>query len=481
MELKPACIVSRRFIEQQRKSGLIAISDKDAKYFFDRYIPRIRRSRGDLKPMEVVVGDVHPLDISIHRADGSIAYPRAICWQDVATNRMHATLVLLEKGEGIKQVHVAKSFATMCEAWGLPLSLYLDNGSEYSWREMMVAFSEISRLTQAMNREFTAGNLSDSGDIRELAGESVGEQRPVIRARPYNAPAKPIEGLFSVIENTALSMIPGWTGGNRMRAKTHNVGHAPLPYPGSWENFLADFETALAFYHNAPQKGTMAGRSPAEVFCAHVEAGWTKTHVEEQVLLMAFAEEETRKVQGGYVVWDKTEYYDDELLPLTGQTVIVRVSRHDPRYAFIFDKETRRLICTAGIAPVFGFMDPAGAKEQSRRKGVLTRHVAELRENCCRLDLVKEMRQLVEASPPMPQAPIGATVTISDQARQMLKALADKEAAATESAKAAPSDPKRLSQWSSANEIDPLLVDVFADEESAETVPARTESAILKR
>lgn len=475
-DVKAACVVARPFIEQQRKSGLLAIADKDAKRFFDLHIPRIRRSRADLKPLDVVVGDVHPIDISIHRLDGSIAYPRAICWHDVATNRLYATLVLLEKGEGIKQVHVAASFAAMCAAWGLPLSLYLDNGSEYSWHEMMAAFSEISRLTQAMHREFTVANLPASGEVREL----VSEQRQVIRAMPYNAPAKPIEGLFSVIENTVLSMLPGWTGGNRMRAKTHNVGRAPLPYPRSWEDFHADFETALGFYHSAPQGGTMDGLSPADALRTHIEAGWTKTHVEEQVLLMAFAEEDTRKAQGGYVSWDGVEYYDDALLPLTGQTVIVRVSRHDPRYAFVFD-EARTLICAAGVAPVFGFLEPAGAVEQARRKKELMRYVAELRENCCRLDLVKEMRQVVAAAPAMPQAQIGATVAISDQAQQMVKALADKEAAALaciESTKAAPHEAKRLSQWSSANEIDPLLVDVFADEEGAETVPARTESAI---
>ena len=181
----------------------------------------------------------------------------------------------------------------------------------------------------------------------------------------------------------------------------------------------------------------MSGLSPADALRTHVEAGWTKTHVEEQVLLLAFAEEDTRKAQGGYVSWDGVEYYDDALLPLTGQTVIVRVSRHDPRYAFVFD-EARTLICAAGVAPVFGFLDPAGAVEQARRKKELMRYVAELRVNCCRLDLVKEMRQVV----------------------------------------AAPHEAKRLSQWSPANEIDPLLVDVFADEEGAETVPGRTESAI---
>lgn len=466
MEMKPACMVSRAFVEQYRKSGLLAVADKDAKRFFDVHIPRIRRSRDDLMPMDVVVGDVHPIDIAIPRPDGSIAYPRAICWHDVATNRLFVCLVLLEKGEGIKQTHVASAFAAMCAAWGLPLTLYLDNGSEYSWHEMMAAFAEISRLTQSLQRKFTVGELPGSGELREL----VNEQRQVIRANPYNAPAKPIEGLFSVIEGTVLSMMPGWVGGDRMRQKTHNVGKAPEPYPGTWEQFHADFETALAFYHQRPQGGTMGGASPAQAYRTHIEAGWTRTHVEERVLLLAFAEEDTRKVQGGYVSWDGTEYYDDALLRYTGQTLTVRVCRHDPRYAFVFDKD-RALICAAGVAPVFGFLDPAGAEEQARRKKVLMRYVAELRENVCRLDLVAEMRKVVESNGPMPQAQIGATVAVSDAAQQMLAALVAKQNAAlaeTESTKAAPADPKRLSQWSSPDEPDPYLAAVeFADEEPA--------------
>lgn len=462
-EMKAACVVTRHFIEEQRKHKLLATLDKDAKQFFDVHIPRIRRSRADLRPMDVVVGDVHPIDIALTRPDGSVAYPRGICWHDVATNRLYATLVLLEKGEGIKQVHIAASFAQMCAEWGQPLTLYLDNGSEYSWHEMMAAFAEISRLTQALQRQFRVGPLQAVGEMREL----VAEQRQVIRAMPYNAPAKPIEGLFSVIENTVLSMIPGWTGGDRMRAKTHNVGHAPQPYPGTWDQFNADFATALAFYHTTPQNGTMNGLSPNDVFRAHVKAGWTKTRVDEQVLLMAFADEDTRKAQGGYVSWNGVEYYDDALLPLTGQTVIVRVARHDPRYAFIFDK-TRALICAAGVAPVYGFLDPAGAEEQARRKKVLMRHISKQREGVSRLDLVDEMNKVVNASAPMPQPTVGATVGISEEATQMVKALQAKDMAALaeeEGAKTVNTNIKRLSQWSSSDEPDPYVDAVkFEDE-----------------
>ncbi|WP_395029779.1 Mu transposase C-terminal domain-containing protein [Alcaligenes aquatilis] len=452
------CAVTRRFVEQGRKDSLLAVYDQDAKQYCDLYIPRIRRNREGIKPMDVVVGDVHPLDIAVCREDGSIVYPRAICWHDVATNRLYGTLVLLEKGEGIKQAHVAASFAAMCAAWGLPLTLYLDNGSEYSWHEMMTAFSEISRLTQAMDRKFGVSPLKAESEI----GELVSEQRQVVRARPYNAPAKPIEGLFSVIEQTVLSMIPGWTGGDRMRAKTHNVGKAPIPYTGTADDFLSDFDTALSFYHGAKQGGSMQGQSPEQAYRAHVDAGWTKTGVSPQVLLLAFAEEGKRKASRGYISWNGVEYYDDALLPYTGQSLTVRVARHSPDYCFVFDAK-RTLICAAGVAPTFGFLDPAGAKEQARREKVMRRHVAEVRENSSRLDLVGEMREVVKGSPAMVQAPTGTTVAISDEAAQMLRGLQARQAVEQElldddrKVKAAQASPKRLSQWHSPDYTDPYL------------------------
>ncbi|HHX0887881.1 TPA: hypothetical protein ACU6E5_006037, partial [Pseudomonas aeruginosa] len=106
--------------------ALLAMHDKDARQFFDTRVPRIRRHRDGLRPMDIVVGDVHPIDILLTRADGSTVTPRAICWLDVATQRLHVTLVQLEKGEGIKQAHVAQSFTALCSAWGLPRQLYLD-------------------------------------------------------------------------------------------------------------------------------------------------------------------------------------------------------------------------------------------------------------------------------------------------------------------------------------------------------------------
>lgn len=453
-----ACRVTRSMIEAERQYGLVALYEQDAKLFFDQYLPRIRRSRDGMQPMDVVVGDVHPIDIAVKRPDGSVAYPRAIAWLDVANNRMFFSLVLLRKGEGIKQTDIAKSFASMCGAWGLPKALYLDNGSEYLWREMMDGFQQLAKLSK-----ISVQTLEEDSGLVELLTE---DSREVIRARPYNAPAKPIEGLFGLLEQRVFAMIPGWVGGNRMKKKTHNVGREPLPYPGSWDDFQQAMEEALTFYHQTPQQGSLRGRSPQQAYEAAIAQGWGKVDVTEQILLVAFASEDQRQIRAGYLSWDGTEYYDDKLLPYTGQSLTVRVAKHEPRFAFVFDGDT--FLCAAQPAPKFGFLDTLGAKEQARRQKVLVREITQRKGHTNRLDLVGEMTRHNRTQAPMPDAPIRATVGLSGAVKDMIEATQAaelKRLVTVRETKAADADIKRLSQWSSPDERDPYLEAVeFTDE-----------------
>ncbi len=457
--LRKACHISRQFIENERDYKIIAIQEQDAKQFFDEYQPRIRRTTANMLPMELVVGDVHPIDIAVKRQDGSIAYPRAIAWQDVANNRLFFTLVLLCKGEGIKQVDIAHSFASMCDVWGLPSTLYLDNGSEYSWHEMMQGFAELSRLSRIQIR-----SPNESPELQALLAE---HGREVVRALPYNAPAKPIEGLFSVMESRVFAMIPGWVGGNRMKKKTHNVGREPLPFPGTWQDFQNAMEEALTFYHQTPQAGNLNGLSPQQAYEAALAKGWGKVGVSEEVLLVAFATEDQRYIRAGYILWDGTEYYDDALLPYTGQQLTVRVARHNPHFAFVFNNG--EFICAAQPAPVYGFLETSGAKEQARRHKSLKRTITERKGHTNRLDMVNEMTRHNGHHHPMPQAPISTQVTLSSEAQAMLdavKAAEENQQVVTESEKATRVPVRQLSQWSSSDEYDPYLASVeFIDEQ----------------
>lgn len=448
------CDVKRTLVEAYRDYSLVAIAGKDAKRYFDHYEPRILRNREGIEPVDLVVGDVHPIDVGVVREDGIIAYPRLISWLDIATNRIHNTLILCRKGEGVRREHIAHSFAAMAEEWGLPSALYLDNGSEYSWDQMMDAFSELS----AMAAGFKVFNLEDDHNIKN----QVDVARSIIRARPYNAQAKPIEGTFGNLEMGSISMVPGWVGGNRMRKKTHNVGKEPKPYPGTWEQFRDDFSNVTKYYHTTPQQGSLDGKSPFESYQAFIDKGWAKSHIESEALLVSFADEQKRTPLGGRVSWNGRSFYHDDLLKYTRE-LTVRVARHRPDVAFIFDDKT--LICAAYTDKTYSFTDGAGAKEQSRRAGVLRKVVKAKGDNVVSLDLMSEMDRHLSTKSGMPEAPVGQVISLSPEAQQMLDAHQSQQTSEEKQRSDNTSLSLNASQWICDDEQDEYLDSVNFDDD----------------
>ncbi|WP_423395604.1 Mu transposase C-terminal domain-containing protein [Burkholderia sp. LMG 21824] len=440
------CMVPRVMIEAEIKYRGVSIHDQDAKRYFDKLQPRIRRTRAIMLPMDIVVGDVHPIDIGVRRTDGSVAYPRAVAWLDLANNRLWMDIVLLDKGQGIRQVDIAGSFARMCGQWGMPKSLYLDNGSEYSSREMINGITELSRLMKMPIRMLSSD---------EVAIAAAQDGREIVRAKPYNAPAKPIESAFAAIEKRVFSMVPGYVGGNRMKKKTHNVGREPMPFTGTHDEFSHAMKEALDFYHHLPQRGSLDGKSPQEAYAAAIDAGWCKTDIDEDALLLAFARVGTRVADRGYVSWEGVDYYHDDLLPYTGQRLTVRVADHVRDRAFVCNGDT--LLCVARPDHAYSFLDPQGAKESARRQRVMKRHISTLKSQAPALDMVDEMARFNAASAPMPDAPVGASVeldgTVIGQMLEAAHALTQEQLQQRKEERAvdAPST-GRLNQWSSDEE-----------------------------
>ncbi|MBC7953148.1 MAG: Mu transposase C-terminal domain-containing protein [Rhodospirillaceae bacterium] len=416
-DLMPHCQVPRRMAENWRSASLVALSERDAKAYFDRVLPRIKRTRNGMMPGDVVVGDVHHMDVLFRRDDGSEATPKMITWHDIATNRMYVTLILLEKGEGVKRIHVAMSFAAMVKAWGLPKRLYLDNGSEYSWAEMLAGFAELAGFAD----DFQVLTLGEAPEMARAVAAVRKGAGAVIRARPYNAPAKPVEGQFSNLEANYLSMMDGWIGGNRMNSKTKNVGKKPEPFDGTWAEFHENVATLLAYYHTTPQRGWLDGKTPNEALVAAIASGWGKVAVAEHALLLSFADEDTRVIDRGCFPWGSTTYRHDALLPMPGRKVRVRVAKHDPRFAFVFDGDN--LLCVAEPRQEYEFLDGAGAREQARQAKVLRRHIAEARADCDRLDLVDEARRHIAQKGAAPEIPTMAQIDISPEAKAMAEAM----------------------------------------------------------
>jgi HAMP domain-containing protein len=399
--------VSRRWGEKEREYQLLASKDKDNAVFQDYYVPSLRRNYDSLLPRQIVVGDVHPVDIMMRREDGTKVYPKAIAWYDVATNEIHMTFVLCEPGEGIRREHVAQSFQAMVEEWGLPQLLYLDNGSEYSWDEMVDGFTALAQVSQG------GMNVVDLDGDPEV-NKRVADGKAVVRSLPYNAKGKPgIEGVFGNIEQVFFATIEGWTAGDRMNKKTHAKGKDPIAFKGGAHEFLETAGKALEWYHKTPQKGKLKGMSPNETLRNFIDEGWGKTVLsDDNVLALAFSEEKKRMPDRGRVSYtprrgDAIYFYADELLGIDHE-ITIRVPAFNPDRVFCFVGD--KLICQTFPERTYGVLDRDGAYEIGRRKKAFNRQIAEKRRHVALLSLTDETERHIAHMPDAPEAPISAVV-----------------------------------------------------------------------
>lgn len=426
------CKLTRHYVEKFGKHRKVHLY-KDAKRYFDKDRPRIIRDSSLLLPMQLVVGDVHPVDILVTRPDGTTATPRLIAWYDVATHRIFATLILLDKGKGITRAHVWASFAAMVEAWGLPERLYLDNGSEYNGRKrrfgkgplagVIEGFNTLSALNLSMRelmgalwREFTAELFdrahADTPDQEQASAfEMLGSG--VTRAQPYNAPGKSgIEGAFASLEKV-LSMLDGHIGGDRMKKKTPKLGKE-TPAWGSEAEFKAAFDPALEYWNNKQQAGDLKGKSPYQAYQAAIDKGWKTQRFPRAVLIFAMSETIQRSVHTSGVEVDGKWYENSTVFALLrGQKATFRTASwategiiYAPNYP---DPKGLKWI---ELVKVYDHLDLAGARDASARNGETRKQLRDLKAKTGKLNMAAEMARHIAALPPAPETPFNGEFSL---------------------------------------------------------------------
>jgi hypothetical protein len=344
---------------QYRTAGLAL---RDAKGAYDRHITPVVRSAAGYRPGQLVCGDVSPLDIPVRRPDGSTGYGRMIMWHDFGSNWLQCDLYLVERGEGIRREHVAASFAKMCEEspFGVPERLYLDNGSEYKWEDLLLAWHDLAALTGQRIAVDLAVYLPEAARL--------------VRSIPYHPRGKRVEGQFGNLRHW-LAWWFGYVGGNRLAKKTASLGQAPV---------LSDFDSLrdwlqreLADYHVTPQERAehMGGMSPQQRLDWHLSTGWRPVRIDRHALMLAFAQREVRTVTRGAIRWAGREYTADFLMHVEGRVLAAqpRVCAADLDYLYVFDASRGSLqrgqfLGIATPQPIYGVLDEEGAKEAARRR-----------------------------------------------------------------------------------------------------------------
>lgn len=216
----------------------------------------------------------------------------------------------------------------------------------------------------------------------------------IVRAKPYNAAAKPVEGAFSALEKI-LSMLPGYIGGDRMNKRVSKVGRQPGTYPGDMEAFGRDFAVAVEAYHNMPQRGFLKGLTPnqkAEI----IPEGYMVAYAPEIVFRFALAEERTPKVHSRGIQIDGRWYYGDALIPYATRKVTVRFAKWAPDAVILVRDGDQPGVSQYELireAQFFEPFDQAGAIESSRRESVQNRHYRALKKRVGKLDMAEELHR----------------------------------------------------------------------------------------
>ncbi len=369
--IMPACELPKHTVEAGRAARRVHEYRTDAKAWDDKR-PRVRLTSAGLAPMQLVFGDVHHFDLYVAREDGTLATPKGIAWLDAGTRRLRIDLLLCEPGTAVRNADLIESFMHMTQDqhWGMPAMLYLDNGSEYRFAEF----------------------LPDALKLAGLDGECFDRGKPLIRATPYNAAAKGIlEGSFRVIEQKLLAPLQGYIGGDRMKSRTANLGKSPDAFDGTFAEFSFDFKNLLTFYNSNRQTGDLAGISPLQAYTRAVEAGWQRTDVDPMALMMAFSTEATRKVVDGKISVGGERFYCDELARHTGSKVRVQLPKYLHWPAIPVLTMAGAPIGIAQPDPVYSRLDPAGAEEAARRKGVARAAIAAEAADLTPIDVKAEM------------------------------------------------------------------------------------------
>jgi Mu transposase, C-terminal len=387
--LERACSIPKHMVEAENVYKAVQRHRFDRKASEDA-APRGRRHIGGLEPMEVVVMDVHHCNVLLDKSSGRTGTAKLLAFMDMATQRVWCDLIFFDKSGGVRNVDVIESFKGMAQhpAFGLPKFLYCDNGSEYLFAD---------HLDDALKLNV---------HIKGLTGERDSQ---IIRALPYNAAAKPIEGWFGRFEQHYLRHCSGWIDDDRMNPARQQLGKLPAGFEGGFDNFSGDFFNLLhAYEHCFPQTGALEGQTPAKAFEGFVESGWAATTIDPDNLLTVFTHSETREVIQGYISIKNADWTCPELGGYLEKRVIVRIpDYHHYNQVLVLDAKGNKL----GVATPHektAFLEQRGAQISAERKATWKKAIRTLDKSVPDINISAKIiafgQQHTEVTPNVPRA-----------------------------------------------------------------------------
>lgn len=368
-----------RGVKVSRREGLKALKAL--------YPPQLR-DKTALGALEIVNADGYKHNLWATFPDGEIVRPKTVFWQDIYSSKILAWFTdKTEHTEGFQF-----SFGDVCERYGIPRSVTLDN-------------------------TLAAANKTMSGGVRHRFRFKVREDEPfgvfkllnvdVHWTTPGHGQAKPIERTFGIggigeYVDKAPEFAGAWTGANTADKPEYDGRHRAIA--------LADLERVIerevaAFNAHPGRRGAVhQGRSFDEVFLASYQRSEIRKATEAQRRLWLLSTEPVRAssrdgsltLDAGRVRGERlsNRYWAQELVDQAGRQL---VARFDPRqlhqgvHVYTLDG---RWLCYAACDRPEAFNDAGAGRERNRARNAFARGVKLQAEASVRMNTLDAAKTL---------------------------------------------------------------------------------------
>ncbi len=398
-QLAQLCKLNAKWSAQFCEMKAVHAFTADNKTYTDKHEFHVRRGL-TARPMEVLMGDVHTVDLTIAEALSSkfsklhdVAFDAAlagqvsvkawlIAWMDGSSGYMWATPVITAPGQGITQQDVALSLYEVlsCPWGGMPDEFMIDNGGEFG---------------------FLAESVIRFAAMAEISGLGV------VRCRPYHPEGKArIEGAFGVITRGFISALPGYNGGNILKPRLKSRGKAVASYNRGAKQLVEDLHLAIAQYNGTAQQGDLAGLSPKAMLSDKAEAtGWQAQRIDDPDMFdLVFSREERRDVRQGTILIGKRKYSGAVLAELIGEKQVpVLVPWRDSNGPIILFRDG---IIHHLTEETFALNDREGAVRKSGMVGLQKAEIARRKATAAEVDVQQLLSDAADLGPVQHNAPV---------------------------------------------------------------------------
>ncbi|MBT3288317.1 MAG: hypothetical protein HN849_35500 [Victivallales bacterium] len=304
----PSASQVQRWYREHASPAQIAFARKGEVHALNRLIGHVHRDWSKVAPNKCWFADHHRCDIFVKIPDGKGGWkadrPWLTGWMDAKSWALLGWAIRMDEPNTLVVMQTLLD-AIWRNGMHCATTLYTDNGKDF------LAMGLGTPYVSPTGAELTC--LPDLGVTR------------VIRSKPYNGRAKPIERLFGIFCEHFAKVWPSYTGNTPSARpdKAHYYHGNPDELP-TLGQLVAFFREWLPAYHARPNKGKILdGKTPAKVWTAG--PGGPQLSIGQLKLGLCLPVDVRTVGPGGSIRISNLFFQSRKLWSIIGQKVVIRV------------------------------------------------------------------------------------------------------------------------------------------------------------